>query len=188
MTATNDLDRMIHPQEALETILAHARPLGTESVPIGDAAWRVLADDLVAPEDHPPFAASTMDGYAVVAIDGSPWREVLGVQKAGAVLDVEVTDGMAVKIMTGAPIPPGADAVVQVENTETADDHVIIHQDDVPVGLNIRPIGVDVKKGDLILAAGTRLGPSELGMVAAMGLNPSAGVQAGADQHSLNRR
>jgi gephyrin len=172
MTATNDLDRMIHPQEALETILAHARPLGTESVPIGDAAWRVLADDLVAPEDHPPFAASTMDGYAVVAIDGSPWREVLGVQKAGAVLDVEVTDGMAVKIMTGAPIPPGADAVVQVENTETADDHVIIHQDDVPVGLNIRPIGVDVKKGDLILAAGTRLGPSELGMVAAMGLNP----------------
>lgn len=172
MTATNDLDRMIHPQEALETILAQAKPLGMERVALQEAAWRVLAEDLVAPEDHPPFAASTMDGYAVLAADHSPWREVLGVQKAGAVLDVEVSDGLAVKIMTGAPIPPGADAVVQVENTEAADDHVIIHQEDVPAGLNIRPIGVDLKRGDTILAAGTRLGPSEIGLVAAMGLNP----------------
>jgi molybdenum cofactor synthesis domain-containing protein len=93
-------------------------------------------------------------------------------QKAGAVLDVEVTDGTAVKIMTGAPIPPGADAVVKVENTEQADDHVIIHQDHVSPGENIRPVGVDIKEGDLLVRAGTRLGPAEIGLVAGMGINP----------------
>ena len=78
-----------------------------------------------------------MDGYAVVSGDISPWREVLGMQKAGDVLDTEVTDGTAVKIMTGAPIPRGADAVVKVENTEQADDHVIIRQDHVTPGENM---------------------------------------------------
>ncbi|CAN5394840.1 molybdopterin molybdotransferase MoeA [soil metagenome] len=169
MTVKTDLNRLIHPDEALAIVLEYAKPGPLETVPLAEAGWRVLATDLIATENHPPFAASTMDGYAVVAEDGSPWREVLGVQKAGDVLAVEVTDGMAVKIMTGAPIPPGANAVVPVENTEVADDHVIINQEHVRDGENIRPIGVDVRIGDLLVPAGTRMGPAEIGLAAGMG-------------------
>ena len=130
MTASQstDLERLRHPDEALETVLSFARPLETELVPLAEAAWRVLAHDLVATENHPPFPASTMDGYAVLAADVSPWREVLGVQNAGDVIDAEVTDGYTVKIMTGAPVPRGADAVVKVENSSIIDDHVVITQ------------------------------------------------------------
>ncbi|MGH2550732.1 MAG: molybdopterin molybdotransferase MoeA [Thermomicrobiales bacterium] len=169
MTVKTDLNRLIHPDEALGIVLEYAKPGSVETVPLVEAGWRVLAADLVATENHPPFAASTMDGYAVVAEDGSPWREVLGVQKAGEVLPLEVTDGMAVKIMTGAPIPAGANAVVPVENTEVADDHVIINQEQVRDGENIRPIGVDVRIGDLLVPAGTRIGPAEIGLAAGMG-------------------
>ncbi len=160
------------PDEARAIVLDHVRCLPEESVPLADASWRVLARDLVAPEDHPPFPASTMDGYAVVAADGSPWREVLGEQMAGALLDVEVTEGTAVRIMTGAPMPPGADAVVRVEATEPTEGHVIIHQEEVGAGDNIRSIGSDVRRGDRILAAGAVLGPAEIGLVAGMGINP----------------
>lgn len=169
MTAQTDLNRMLHPDEALGTILQFAKPGAIERVPLAEAGWRVLAEDLVATENHPPFPASTMDGYAVVAEDGSPWREVIGVQKAGDVLPVEVTDGLAVKIMTGAPLPPGANAVVPVENTEIADDHVVILQEHVTPGENIRPVGVDVASGDLLVRAGSRLGPAEIGLAAGMG-------------------
>ncbi len=163
---------MRSPDEARAIVLDHVRCLPEESVPLADASWRVLARDLDAPEDHPPFPASTMDGYAVVAADGSPWREVIGEQMAGALLDVEVTEGTAVRIMTGAPMPPGADAVVRVEATEPTEGHVIIHQEEVGSGDNIRPIGSDVRRGDRILAAGTVLGPAEIGLVAGMGINP----------------
>jgi gephyrin len=172
MPSADDLDRLRHPDEARATVLAHARPLQIERVSIVDAAWRTLAEDLVAPADHPPFAASTMDGYAVVAADVSPWREVIGVQNAGNVIDAEVTDGAAVRIMTGAPIPRGADAVVRVENTESADDHVIVNQEVVTPGENIRPVGSDVAAGTVVLAAGAALGPAEIGLAAGMGFDP----------------
>lgn len=169
-----ELDRLRHPDEALATILARARPLPIERVPLAEAAWRALAKDLVAEEDHPPFPAATMDGYAVVAGDGSPWREVIGEQTAGFVLDAEVTEGTAVRITTGAPVPRGADAVVPVEETEAAEDHVIVHRDDVRPGENIRAIGADVRRGTRVLAAGTVLGPAELGLVAGLGAVPAA--------------
>ncbi len=167
-----ELDRMRPPQEARAIVLGQVRLLDTETVPLAEASWQVLAADLTAPEDHPPFPAATMDGFAVVAEDGSPWREIIGEQMAGAVTDAEVTDGTAVRIMTGAAIPRGANAVVKVEATELSDDHVIIHQEDVAAGENIRPVGSDVRKGDLILPAGTVLGPAEIGLVAGMGVNP----------------
>ncbi|MGH2531764.1 MAG: molybdopterin molybdotransferase MoeA [Thermomicrobiales bacterium] len=173
LTTSSDLDRLWHPDEARATVLRHVRRLPVEHVPIVDAAWRVLAEDLVAAEDHPPFAASTMDGYAVLAEDSSPWREVLGNQTAGYLADVEVTPGTAVRITTGAPIPPGADAVVRVENTEVADDHIIIHQETVSPGENIRPIGVDLRRGDPVLSAGTILGAAEIGLVAGLGITPA---------------
>ncbi len=168
----SDLDRLLHPDEARRIVLQHARPLPHELVPLREAAWRVLAEDLVATGDHPPFPAATMDGYAVVASDASPWREVIGVQTAGHPIDVEVTPGTAVRITTGAPVPPGADAVVRVENTEVADDHVIIHQESVQPGENIRPVGFDLRRGDLLLPAGTVLGPAEIGLVAGLGVDP----------------
>ncbi len=171
-TQARDLDRLLHPDEAKQIVLQHAHPLAHETIPLAEAAWRVLADDLIATDDHPPFPAATMDGYAVVASDASPWREVIGVQTAGHPIDVEVTPGTAVRITTGAPVPPGADAVVRVENTESVDDHVIIHQEAVQPGENIRPIGFDLRRGDRLLPAGTLLGPAEIGLVASLGVDP----------------
>jgi molybdenum cofactor synthesis domain-containing protein len=165
-------DRLLHPSEALEIVLANVPDMPVIETPLTAASWKILAHDFIAPEDHPPFPAATMDGYAVVAEDASPWREVIGVQAAGSVLDLEVTPGVAAKIMTGAPVPHGADAVVPVEETEPAEDHVIIHQHNVKRGQNIRPIGVDVSKGEQLLEAGTLLGPAEIGLLAAFGVDP----------------
>lgn len=167
-----ELDRMRPPAEAREIIAAHLRRLEMEHVSLMEAIGRVLAQDITAPEDHPPFPASTMDGYAVFSQDHSPWREIIGTQNAGDTIDAEVTEGYAVRIMTGAPLPPGADAVVPVEATELMEDHVVIHQEDVAIGENIRPVGSDVARGTLVLQAGTRLGPAEIGLVASMGISP----------------
>lgn len=160
------------PQEAWEIISRHLRLLEAESVSLVQAAGRILAEDILAVEDYPPFAAATMDGFAVYSDDSSPWREIIGDQPAGKVLDVEVTDGYTVRIMTGAPMPAGADAVVPVEATELAEDHVIIHQEDVQPGENVRQIGSDIKAGALVLRAGISLGPAEIGLLASMGLTP----------------
>jgi len=160
------------PDEARAIIAAHVPTLTGEFVPLLDAGRRILAEDIRAQEDHPPFPASTMDGYAVFAEDSSPWREIIGVQNAGQLIDAEVTEGYAVRIMTGAPLPSGADAVVPVEATELAEDHVVIHKEDVRIGENVRPIGSDVRKGDLIFPKGTRLGAAEVGLIASMGVDP----------------
>jgi gephyrin len=165
-------DRMLHPDEARQLVLARAKPLEAETVSLTDAIDRVLAVDLVATENHPPFPAATMDGYAVLAEDVSPWREIIGVQTAGAPIDVEVTEGYTVRITTGAPMPRGADAVVQVENIEIAEDHVVITQDVVKSGDNIRPIGFDVAEGALVLTKGTVIGAAEIGLIAGFGISP----------------
>ena len=165
-----ELDRLRPPDEARYIIEQHLPRLSTERLPLMDAVGRVLADDIVAPTDHPPFPASTMDGFAVVAADPSPWREVIGTQPAGSMIDSEVHDGQAIRIMTGAPIPPGADAVVPVEATSPTEDHVVIHQEDVMPGTNVRPVGSDLNAGDLILARGTRLGAPHVGIIASMGV------------------
>jgi molybdenum cofactor synthesis domain-containing protein len=168
----SNLERLWHPAEAQAKVRSLTLPLPVESASLADAAWRYLAKDVEAAEDHPPFAAATMDGFAVVAEDASPWREVIADQPAGSVVELEVTAGTAVRIMTGAPIPRGADAVVPVEVTEAADDHVIIHQEQVNAGANIRPVGSDLRQGDPLLRVGQRLGPAELGLLAGQGLVP----------------
>lgn len=110
-----------------------------------------------------------MDGFAVVAADFSPWREITGTQVAGPDLGLAVSEGYAVKIMTGAPIPRGADAVVKIEDVEIADDHVVIEKTDIRTGTYIRPVGSDLARGETILRAGATLGPVELGLIATMG-------------------
>jgi gephyrin len=167
-----DQDRMIHPDEARATIFQYLWREPAESVSLGDASWRVLAGDLVAAEDQPPFPAATMDGYAVVADDPSPWREIIGRQSAGYVADLEVNIGTAAWITTGAPVPLGATAVVPVEATELADDHVIINQERVAPGENIRPVGVDLAKGSVVLGRGTLLGAAQMGLLASLGVDP----------------
>jgi molybdenum cofactor synthesis domain-containing protein len=172
VTATTDLDRLLHPEEARAKIFERLWRLGAESVPLREAAWRILGHDVVAKEDHPPFPAATMDGYAVVADDPSPWREIVGHQTAGRVEHISVDLGSAAWITTGSPVPPGATAVVPVEQTELSDDHVVIHQEQVRTGANIRPVGVDIRRGTTVLTAGQLIGPAEIGILAGLGIDP----------------
>lgn len=167
-----ELDRMRPPDEARAIIARHLTPVNSEHVSVLDAGGRILAEDVLAPEDHPPFPASTMDGFAVLAEDSSPWREIIGTQNAGAIIDAEVTEGYTVRIMTGAALPHGANAVVPVEATELMEDHVVIHQEEVKLGENVRPVGSDLKQGTLVLPKGTRLGAPEIGLLASMGVDP----------------
>lgn len=156
--------------EAIERVLAATPVLPLQRVPLAEAAGLVLAEPLVAGEDLPPFPASTMDGYAVVAADGAGWRAVIGDQPAGYVAGVTVRPGTAARITTGAPLPPGADAVVMVERTRREGERVEIGQASIRPGENIRPIGVDLARGQRVLAAGAVLGPGEIGLLASLGV------------------
>jgi molybdenum cofactor synthesis domain-containing protein len=170
--ASTDLDRLVHPDEARAIIFSNLKRTPPEHVSLTNAAWRVLAEDVVAEEDHPPFAASTMDGYAVVAEDPSPWREIVGHQTAGHVAPIEVHIGTAAWVTTGAPLPQGADAVVPVESTELAEDHVIINYEGLKPGDYVRPVGVDIARGSVVLERGTTIGPAEIGLLAGLGVDP----------------
>ena len=168
-------EAMLSVEEALERILSAFRPLEPERVPILEALGRVLAEDIYADEDIPPRANSSMDGYAVLSADtagasrGVPVRlRVVGELAAGYVTDTEVTPGTAIRIMTGAPIPPGADAVVRVEDTEAEGEWVDVFAG-AEVGQYVRPAGEDVRQGELVLQRGTLVRPQEVGMLATLG-------------------
>ncbi len=167
---------MITVAEALSIVLAHAHPLPVVTLPLLDALGRVLAADVRAEEDMPPFRASSVDGFAVIAADPGP-RRLIGEQTAGQMGDWRVTSGTAARITTGAPVPEGADAVVMVERTEERDGLVIIHQTDLAAGAAIRPIGQDIQRGETVLRRGQVLGPAELGVLAALGRAEAAVVR-----------
>jgi molybdenum cofactor synthesis domain-containing protein len=159
---------MIEWTEAWRRIETALRPLSPVSLAIDDALGLVLAEDITASENIPPFRASAMDGYAVIASDPAPERRVLGEQDAGQSLPFVVQPGTAVRIMTGAPLPAGADAVIPVEQTcETSG--VVTLQAPVKPGASVRPAGQDVAHGDLVLQRGTPLGAAEIGLLAAVG-------------------
>lgn len=159
---------MIPVDEAMAIIRAVARPLPSEQVPTADADGRILAQDVSSAEDVPAFRASTVDGFAVVAADSEPTRTVIQEITAGVAQSPPVKAGTAARIMTGAPVPEGADAVVMIEDTRMENGQVVI-QRSVRAGDNIRPIGVDVGRGDLVLRAGTQLGASEIGLLMTLG-------------------
>ena len=159
---------MVNPELALETVLNHTPVLGPEKVALTESAGRVLAIDLFASENLPPFAASAVDGYAVRSDDPSPTRRVLAEVTAGQDRDVMVRAGTAVRTMTGAPVAPGADAVVMVEYTQERNGEVTLARP-VRSGENVRPVGQDLKAGQLVLAKGTLIGPPEVGLLAALG-------------------
>ncbi len=152
---------------------ANTRP-GTEAVPLYEACGRVLAEDVAADRDYPPFHRSTRDGFAVRGGDvGAPPVELrlLGEIRAGGHFTDAVGKGECVSIMTGAPLPAGADAVVMLEYTEAQGGSVKILRG-VQSGENVVPQGSEARLGTVVLPRGRRLGPAELGLLAAVGKSP----------------
>ncbi|MDO8671441.1 MAG: molybdopterin molybdotransferase MoeA [Dehalococcoidia bacterium] len=177
---------MISVEEAREKILGYVNPLPVETRLILEALGQVLGEDVYSTIDIPPLDNSAMDGYAVRVQDTTGASDqapkiltIIGEIAAGYVSDLVVTDGTAIRIMTGAPVPGGADAVVRFEDTdemaqksagETAHklSKVAIFQEAVP-GLNIRAAGEDVRVGQLVLEKGRVLRPAEIGVLASLG-------------------
>lgn len=160
---------MIEPEEAWKRVMAAVVPLSPRRFALDMAAGRVLAEEIRAETDHPPFAASTVDGWAVVAADPSPRRRILsGEGGAGEIPTVTVVPGTTARVMTGAPLPPGADAVVMVEHSVVEGDLVRFTRT-VRSGENVRPAGSDLAAGQVVLTAGTVLGPAEVGLLATVG-------------------
>ena len=155
--------------EALERVTRGLAPLETERVALDRASGRVLAEDLAALLTQPPFDASAMDGYAVRTEDVAALPATLklvGQAAAGAGFRGRVGPGQAVRIFTGAPVPAGADTIVIQEHAEEASGVVTVKE--AADGPHIRPRGQDFTEGEVLLTAGTRLGPRELMLAAAM--------------------
>jgi molybdopterin molybdotransferase len=155
--------------EALARVTQGLEPLEPERVKLEQARGRVLAEDIAAHLTQPPFDAAAMDGYAVRAADVAvlpATLRLIGDALAGRGFDGEVKQGEGVRIFTGAPVPKGADTVVIQENTEVAPSVVTVK--DAAPRRHIRPRGQDFTKGEVLLRAGTRLGPRELMLAAAM--------------------
>lgn len=154
--------------EARAAVLDQARPLAAEPVPLRDALGRVLAGDVVAAGDVPAFDNSAMDGFAVRSGPAGRTLRIVDESRAGAPAASALGDGEAIRISTGAQIPAGADAVLQIERVRVDEDAVTLEEDVTP-GRNLRPAGDDLRAGDTILGAGARLGAAELGLAAACG-------------------
>jgi molybdopterin molybdotransferase len=170
---------LIPVEEALEIVLANASPLPAEVVSLTDVLGRVLAEDVRADTDFPPFDRSAMDGYAVRAEDvtvAPVTLPVIAQVRAGQVRDHVLGAGQAVQIMTGAPVPPGATAVQQVEKTRPLDGGRTVEiLSSIEPGTNISRRGTEVKAGDVVLARGERIDPSALAVLASVG-QPRVGV------------
>lgn len=169
---------MLTVEDARSRVLASVAAVETEEVLVADALGRVAAQELSAPHGLPRFDNSAMDGYAVrledcgAASSAAPAELlVVGEVRAGDPGTVEVGPGAAVRIMTGAPIPPGADAIVPVEDTEESGDRVLIKAAPFP-GAHVRRAGDDVLEGSVVVGSGTVLGPGEMALIASLGLSP----------------
>lgn len=182
---TSQADLLIPVEEALTTILAKIAPVEPEIIPLTQGLGRILAEAVVSPINVPPFVNSAMDGYAVIAADTaaaspeSPVRlQVIANIPAGASTSTELKARTAARIMTGAPLPAGATAVVRFEETSElmpppagtslAGDEVLIFKP-VKDGDNVRPVGEDIKAGQTILLVGHQLRPQDIGVLAAVG-------------------
>ncbi|MDQ3986496.1 MAG: molybdopterin molybdotransferase MoeA [Actinomycetota bacterium] len=170
---------MLSVDEARRRVLSAVHILDPMDVQVGRALGAVLAHDAFAPHALPRFDNSAMDGYAVIgtetarASQTSPVQlRIVGEVRAGDPGTQSVGPGTAARIMTGAPVPPGADAVVQVEETEERDGFVLV-TGATSAGRNVRPAGDDVNEGDLVVPAGTELGPGEIALLASLGLSPA---------------
>jgi len=166
-------------EEAKKAVEKHfeAKPLGIEEVPLLEAYNRVLAEDITAPLDIPPFNRSTVDGYAVKAEDtfgadeNRPVKlKLCGAVNVGEMPKIKVEHGKAAEIMTGAPIPEGADAVVMAENVKRKNSEVHVYAA-VAKDENVMKAGADIKRGEIVVKQGELLGSREIGAIAAVGLS-----------------
>ncbi len=168
---------MISVEEALARILTDISPLNVTRVALPESSGLVLAQDIVAQEDIPPFANSAMDGFALLSRDSQPQHgqparlRITGEVAAGYVADHSVEEGTCMRIMTGAPVPEGADSVIQVELTraEGPNSEWVEILEAVPPGNNIRPAGEDMQRGQTVLRQGSEIGPWEIGVLATLG-------------------
>ena len=165
-TATREL---LTVADALACILEHAKPLSAESVLLADAAGRVLSEPALSSSDLPPFASSAMDGFAVRAADTPGELPITARVVAGRPAPDALAPGAAAAIATGGVVPDGADTVVPLERVVERDGHVSI-PDRLQSASHIRPQGGDVRVGEQVVDAGIRLGPAQIGALAASGI------------------
>jgi molybdopterin molybdotransferase len=176
---------MLSVEQAFERVIASFRTLEAEEKPLLECMGQVLAENIHSPLALPPLANSGMDGYALrhsdiagASQDNPSNLEVIGIVAAGQMPDKTVLPGTAIRIMTGAPVPGGADTVVPFEETDEVQrkregkplDHVAIYAD-MPTGCNVRPAGEDVSQGDLVLEKGTVVRAAEVGVIASLGMD-----------------
>jgi molybdenum cofactor synthesis domain-containing protein len=180
-------------EDARSFVLSGCRPAAPAEVPLREALGLVLSRDVFAPEDIPPFPNTAVDGFAVRAADVAAvprTLRVVGTLPAGAAPDRAVGEGEAIRIMTGAPMPPGADAVVMVEVTELAADGAsVLVRESVDEGAAVRAAGEDVRAGQLVFEPGTILGAGHLGVLSSLGMlaapvrpRPRVGVLSTGDE------
>lgn len=178
-------------EEAQRDVLAGVPRLEPVDVELRAALGLVLSEDVIAPHDVPPFANSAMDGFAVMGADvatAGAELEILEDLAAGHVSSAAIRPRTAIRIMTGAPIPAGADTVVRVEDTDS-DDRTVRIAVQVPTGTAVRPAGGDVTAGSVVFPAGTELAPAHLGVLATIGVtqprvfrNPRVAVMSTGDE------
>lgn len=177
ITAPHALENeTLSADEALDIVLNSMSVMAIETVHLTDSLGRALAEDIYSGVNLPPFANSAMDGYAVcfqdtagACADSPCILSVIESEPAGVVISRKVEHGNAVRIMTGAMMPDGADSVVPVEDTGQRDNYVVVFNE-IKCGTNVREAGEDVRQGDLILHKGTRISPAQMGMLAALGV------------------
>jgi molybdopterin molybdotransferase len=165
-------------KDALHRVLSHASPLEEQAVPLAEALGRALALPVKAGAHLPPWDNSAMDGYAVRSqdVEGASRKAprsltVVGETRAGEVAARALGAGEAIRIMTGAPIPPGADSVIRVEDTDAEGAGGLVKVfSDSDLGRNIRPGGQDMQEGEEVLQAGTTVGAGPMGLLFATGL------------------
>ncbi len=171
---------MLSVAEARERILSHFQTTTPEQIPLADSLRRILAVDVRSDGDYPPFDNSSMDGFALRSADTSGSSLTLSVVAdipAGSAPTVSLNPGEAARIMTGAPLPSGADCVIPVEDTDFQDRHsgtpapkTVTFAKQMKPGENIRARGTDIQNGDLLLRTGRRLKAQDLGLLAALGM------------------
>jgi molybdopterin molybdotransferase len=168
---------------AVDIVRAEAQALGSETVPLNEGLARVLGEPARSADDVPPFDNSAMDGFAVRAADTAGASSetpielrLVGESRAGVPADRPVGPGEAIRISTGAMLPDGADAVVRMEEAEVEGDAVAVRIA-VDSGHDARRAGEDVRAGEEVVAAGTRLGPAELGVLASVGIDEAPVVR-----------
>lgn len=160
---------MISVTEAKQIILNHLPEKKITVLPLSEAAGLVTSSDVIAGTDIPGFPQSSMDGYALKFEDKNLPLEISGEMAAGTTAALEIKNGQAARIFTGAPLPEGADTVVMQEKITVENQRLVIHDENLSQGLNVRPKGSEVKQGAVAMTAGTVLSPAAIGFLAGIG-------------------